>query len=213
MTRPSPTVFAATFATVALLATPAFAGSQLLCRTYDIGSEASLPWAPNQAWGSPKPDYPRHQLVEDTLKLLTPDRPVIVRMETLRRAAEYARDRGLAEELVARLMARVLQAESQQAGSAPLAWFDAGYLVATFELSGRGTPLPGLDGYGWVTKALAFRSDADMHFAAALIRHESPEKPGRHLARAYEGAEPGSLLARNLTAAFGSRRPAKAAAR
>jgi hypothetical protein len=193
-----------------LVSASAFAGSQLLCRKYEIGSEASLPWTENQWWGVPAPSYPREKLVADTLALLTPDRPVIVRMETLRRAAEYSRDRELAQQLVAALMTRVLQAEARKAPDA-MAWFDAGYLSATYELSGRGTPIAGMDGYGWVTRALELRADPEMQFAAALIRRESPDKPGAHIASAYEGAKPGSLLARNLTAAFGDRKPVRTA--
>jgi hypothetical protein len=201
---------AATAVAVLAVSAPLFAGSQLLCRRYEIGTEASLPWTQNQWWGMPAPSYPREKLVADTLALLTPDRSVIVRMETLRRAAEYARDRELAQELVAALMARVLSAESKKSPDA-LAWFDAGYLSATYELSGRGTPVAGLDGYAWVTRALELRPNAEMQFAAALIRRESPDKPGAHIAAAYEGATPGSLLARNLTVAFGDKRPVRTA--
>jgi hypothetical protein len=61
--------------------------------------------------------------VTDTLTLLTPSMPVIVRMETLRRATIYAAAKpDLAKELMGALRTR---AEAK----APLAAFDLGYLV------------------------------------------------------------------------------------
>jgi hypothetical protein len=213
MTRRHSTM-AAALAALAVLAQTAAAGSQLLCRRYEIGSEPSLPWTSSGDWGQPRADYPREALVADTLKLLTPDRPVLVRMETLRRAATYTQKRpDLARDLLGRLTARVLEAESAKASSAS-AWFDAGYFVATLQLGRQHAEVTeNLDAYRWVARALETQPNADMEFAAALIRFESPSKPGRHLQAAYEGARPGSLLERNLGLAFGERHPPKAAAR
>ena len=65
--------------------------------------------------------------------MLGANTPVIVRMETLRRATIYgAKDQKIAYELLARLMARALNAESDGKTSAA-AWFDAGYLVESLK--------------------------------------------------------------------------------
>ena len=77
-------VVAAVFA-----ATPAFAGPPLLCFPFDIGSARSLPMG-TQNWQSIDKSYDASRLVADTIALLTPQTPVIVRMETLRRATVYA---------------------------------------------------------------------------------------------------------------------------
>jgi hypothetical protein len=208
-----PVAITAVALVVSLVTSPAFAGTQLLCRQYDIGDETSLPWKANTGWGEPAPGYAREQVVADTLKLLTPERPVLVRMETLRRAAQYTqRNLPLQRELMAALMARVLEAESRSSADAR-AWFDAGYLASTFELSREPVPIASVDGYRWIQRALALRAEPEMHFAAALIHFEMPDKPGPHLTQAFEGAKPGSPLARNLTIAYGDKRPVRNAAR
>src|SRR5262249_60263876 len=63
---------------------PALAGPVLICKTYEIGAAKSLPWGGSD-WRSVKPDYDINRLVEDTMALLTPDTPVVVRMGALRR--------------------------------------------------------------------------------------------------------------------------------
>ena len=80
---------AACFALVALLgvAAPALAGPPLLCHPFDIGSARSLPWDGTNAWWQGRADYNLQNLVADTEAILSPSTPVIVRMETLRRAA------------------------------------------------------------------------------------------------------------------------------
>jgi hypothetical protein len=181
------------------------AGQVLICNTYDIGAEASLPWGDGPR--SPRSDYARERLVADTLALLTPELSVLGRMETIRRATIYAESQpSSARELLGRLMARVLETEAGQRPSA-LAWFDAGYFAATLRQTNRlssATAEP-VDGYRWVTKAIDIGSgDPAMHFAAALIRHESPSRPGVHLAKAYADVKAGSTLARNLDAHFGA---------
>src|SRR6185436_15560033 len=99
---------------------PAQAGPPLICHPYEIAHAQSLPWANPGEWRAVKSDYDLNRLVNDTLALLTPNTPVIVRMETMRRATVYAvwaaRDREVgyqvtgqkvADELLARLMTRV----------------------------------------------------------------------------------------------------------
>ena len=67
------------------IATPAFAGPPLLCHPFEIGTARSLPW--EGTWSQGKADYKIANLITDTETLLTPTTPVLVRMETLRRAA------------------------------------------------------------------------------------------------------------------------------
>jgi len=81
--------FAIAFGSVAL-ASSVFAGPPLLCHPYDIGSARSLPWNDAAGWTGTRADYKLENLVADTDALLTPTTPVVVRMETLRRAAIYA---------------------------------------------------------------------------------------------------------------------------
>jgi len=71
---------------------------------------------------------------------------------------------------------------------------------------GRGEPDPalGLDGYGWVKKAISLRgSDAEMEFAAALITLSVSESDHNdHVEKAMAGAKTDPLLAQNLSSHF-----------
>ncbi|MGH9843373.1 MAG: hypothetical protein ACREEM_31940 [Blastocatellia bacterium] len=205
---------------------PALAGPVLICKTYEIGSAKSLPWAGSD-WRSVKSDYDINRLVDDTLVLLTPDTPVLVRMETLRRATIYAvwargdrevgyakRKDGVAEELFSRLVTTGKRAAFQPGGNGkpdPLRLFDAGFFVESWKqahINGTGAKPPEFDGYALIKKAIELRGrDADMEFAAALITSIRPDKPAyhAHLKNAIEGASEGSLLGRNLVNHFGRR--------
>jgi hypothetical protein len=115
---------------VVALAVPAVAGPPLLCHPFDIGNARSLPWDGTRAFWQGRADYRIENLVADTDALLTPSTPVIVRMETLRRAALYASADG---EIATRLYGKFgdrLRA-SQKPGGRPddLALFDFGYLT------------------------------------------------------------------------------------
>src|SRR4029453_5770398 len=68
---------------------PVLAGPPLLCHPFDIGDARSLPWDGREG-SQGRRDYNVANLVADTEAILTPTTPVIVRMETLRRAALYA---------------------------------------------------------------------------------------------------------------------------
>src|SRR5215472_16323887 len=83
------------------------AGPPLVCRQFDIGEAESLPWDSGSG-NSARQDYDRSRLVQDTVALLNRDNtPVIVRMETLRRAVLYAKDdHRISKELVSALLAR-----------------------------------------------------------------------------------------------------------
>jgi len=77
-------------AAVALLTfffvTSCFAGPPLLCHPFDIGNAKSLPWT-GTGWNlSGNENYNTKNLAHDTMALLDANTPIIVRMETLRRA-------------------------------------------------------------------------------------------------------------------------------
>jgi hypothetical protein len=154
-----------------------------------------LTWGTDPGWNSPDPRYDVRRLVPDTLRLLTADASILVRMENLRRAAIYAsRDKRLMAELQDALAARAEAAGGRDA----LAVFDAGYLIETYR---QGTHLhrqtPSADGYAMVQRAIALQgSNTDMEFAASLMK--SGAVAAEHRRRAEAGAAAGSLLARNL---------------
>lgn len=126
-------LFATLAATMFIFATAAQAGPPLICHAFEIGNAKSLPLA-GHGWNlSGSENYDTKNLAADTLEILQPDTPVLVRMETLRRATLYARqDPIAAKALLAKLHARATSAESAGHPDA-LAWFDAGYLVETYK--------------------------------------------------------------------------------
>jgi hypothetical protein len=189
------------------IATIAQAGPPLICHTIEIGQAKSLPWI-SHSWNlSGNETYDLKNLVRETLDILGPDTPVLVRMETLRRATLYARKDPLtAKELLARLHARATSAESAGHPDA-LAWFDVGYLAETYKQwvsKDEHNPAIGLDGYTLVKKAIGLRGqDPQMEFAAALITLSGPpEEHRQHALRAIAGAKSDSLLAQNLATHF-----------
>ena len=215
-------LFIAVAAATLTLATVVQAGPPLICHTIEIAQAKSLPWISHNWNLSGGETYDTKNLVRDTLNILAPDTPVLVRMETLRRSTLYARkDPVAAKELLARLHARATSAESSGHPDA-LAWFDAGYLVETYK-QWIGQNLPhmtdgmrldtnpdaGVDGYALVKKALALRTsalrgdDPQMEFAAALITLSGPQTEHReHAQRAISGAKTDPLLAQNLATRF-----------
>ena len=185
--------------------TVALAGPPLICHPLAIGQAKTLPWVDlNYQKGSGS--YDLKNLTQDTLAILDSNAPVLVRMETLRRATIYARqDPQVAKELLTRLHARANNSDASNA--AALAWFDIGYLAETYkQWMGRDDPNParGLDGYAWVKKAISLRgSDSEMEFAAALIALTGSEsESNRHVEKAMAGAKTDPLLAQNLASFF-----------
>src|SRR5262245_30949630 len=87
--RPISLVTAAAIPYVLALSQPLLARPPIICHPIDSGNARCLPWAGSE-WRAVKVDYDSSRLVEDTLALLTPDTPVLVRMETMRRATVYA---------------------------------------------------------------------------------------------------------------------------
>ena len=181
------------------------AGPPLICHPIEIGQAKSLPWVEFNHRGST--DYDLKNLSRDTLAILDSHAPVLVRMETLRRATIYARqDPQVAKELITRLQARAAKSDVARRPDT-LAWFDVGYLAEAYkQWMGKGEPNPaaGLDGYSLVRKAISLRgSDPEMEFAAALITLPSPDSVHRnHVQKAMEGAKNDSLLAQNLASTF-----------
>jgi len=195
------------------------AGPPLICHSIEIGDARSLPWI-SHSWNlSGGETYDTKNLVRDTLEILAPETPVLVRMETLRRATLYARkDPVAAKELLARLHARATSAESSGHPDA-LAWFDVGYLAETYKqwigqnmphmtdgMRMDPNPAAGVDGYAMVKKAIALGGkddDPQMEFAAALITLSGPaEEHRQHARKAVAGTKTDSLLARNLASRF-----------
>ncbi|HLY62750.1 MAG TPA: hypothetical protein VKV95_18555 [Terriglobia bacterium] len=193
------------------------AGPPLICHAFEIGQAKTLPWS-STSWNlSGKENYDISHLVDDTVALLTVGTPVLVRMETLRRATLYAQaDPLVAKQLYMRLKSRALTSTGKTAEDS-LAQFDFGYLVETYKQTkwmsnGRnidGSNMSALaaneDGYATIEKAIRLRGeDAQMEFAAALITLGGSSYPRHqeHLQRALDGAHTDSLLARNLSTHF-----------
>ena len=192
--------FAGSILFVLTLVLPVFAGPPLICHRFEIGAAKSLPWA-GTAWDlSGNENYDTRNLVRDTLDILDSKAPVLVRMETLRRATLYARnDPQAAKELLTRLHTRTTDKPSDA-----LAWFDVGYLAATYSQWLKQNPAAGLDAYDLVKKAIALRgNDPEMEFAAALITLNGPEQDHQeHAQKAIAGAKTDPLLAQNLSSQF-----------
>jgi len=181
------------------------AGPPLICHPIEIRQAKSLPWVEFNHRG--RTDYDLKNLSRDTLAILDSHTPVLVRMETLRRATIYARqDPKVAKQLITRLQARAANLDAAGRPDA-LAWFDVGYLAEAYkQWMGQGEPNPasGLDGYGWVKRAISLRGqDPQMEFAAALITVGGPEADHQeHVQKAAGGAKIDPLLARNLATHF-----------
>jgi hypothetical protein len=184
-----------------------------LCHPFDIGTAPSLPWNVSNGgltWVNARTDYDVTHLVADTLSLLTPTTPIVVRMETLRRATIYAtRDRLVAASLLKTLNRRAV--ESELAGHPDaLAIFDLGYmteaLVEIVHIPHSEYPWPmqsltGLvrdgDAYPLLIKSLSLRpDDPAIQFAAALMSLGPAREQHTQKAKAAASRDP--LVRRNL---------------
>jgi hypothetical protein len=210
MIRPSRLL--AAIALSVIVAAPAFAGPPLLCHPFQIGDARSLPWDGTRGWFHGRADYPLTRLVADTTAILQPGTPVVVRMETLRRAAVYAsQDPAVAAALLDKLSAN---ARASQKPADDLAALDAAYLIeALHQFTMLGQSAEFRDRIPGVTRVLAARDatpfveqavrarpdDPSVAFAAALISLGSDKHAyERYAARARAGAAQDALLARNL---------------
>ena len=212
MLRPRYKIAASLCAVLTILAVAVLAGPPLLCWPYDIGGAKSLPFIGDN-WRSADPSYNVKNLPEDTLAILQPNTPIIVRMETIRRATVYAgyvaNDHQIAGRLLQRIEARVRDAEKSGKPDA-LALFDLGYLLETYKQTAHrensiASLTQGRDGYALIANAIQLRgNDAEMEFAAALTTmikggpHDSANVRAAHCKQALAGAKEGSLLAKNL---------------
>lgn len=200
------------FALALTVATPALAGPPLLCHPFDIGTARSLPWDGQTGWSQGRRDYPIAQLVGDTEAILQPGTPVVVRMETLRRAAIYAsQDPAVASALVEKL---TLKAGKGQTAADALAALDAAYLIeALHQVTMLGQSGEFRDRVAGVKRVLAERdaapflaqavqarpSDPAVAFAAALITMGKDKQAyGAYATRARAGTSQDALLARNI---------------
>ena len=204
-TRASSLISVGLMAIVLTCAAQLFAGPPLICHAIEIGKAQTLPWVDlNYRKGDGA--YNLQNLAQDTLAILDASPAVLVRMETLRRATLYARqDPQAAKELLTRLRARAMDASTDARGA--LAWFDFGYLTESYkQWIGKGEPNPaaGVDGYGWVKRAIQARGDdPEMEFAAALITLATPDSEYRqHVQKAMVGAKSDALLTQNLASRF-----------
>lgn len=211
---------------LATLQMPALAGPPLICHPLEIGAAQSLPWTGSE-WRAVRKDYDLNRLVADTLNLLGPETPVIVRMETLRRATVYAqwsrfdakvgidpKGERVAQELLAKLIARAQEAERHgvKGRTDALALFDAGYLLESYRQATameRQKAPPQYDGYAWARRASeALKQNPEIEFALALMLADKPAQRAAqdaHFRRAVAGAAENSLLARNLVTHFSER--------
>ena len=131
----------------------ALAGPPLLGHPYEIGQASSLPWQGRQWWPG-RSDYDVANLVSETMAILTPSTPVLVRMETMRRGAIYAtRDRVVAEQLLAAVLGRARKLEAQGKADAN-AWLTTDISPKRCERSGispdvTNSPFPSRTVGGW----------------------------------------------------------------
>jgi hypothetical protein len=181
-----------------LVALPAVseAGPPLICHPFQTAGSELLPWGTGASWNNPDPRYDVQRLTADVLRLLTPDAPVLSRMENLRRAAIYTvQSQPVADQLLRALLART---ESPDGRVSATALFDAGYLVEAYKQSVHmhRRPAPSQDGYALVVRAIAAGGNAEMEFAASLMT--ARPQADVHLRRARAAAASQPLLAQNL---------------
>jgi hypothetical protein len=144
MIRVRPLILASVAVASILMSGPAFAGPPLICFPFEIGTARTLPMG-TARWHSVEPAYDASRLVDDTLAILGPETPVLVRMETLRRATVYASTNPK--------IANALLNALQERASVPYAKvginvFDFGYLVETYRQAKWifSAPIPAIDG-------------------------------------------------------------------
>jgi hypothetical protein len=190
---------------LAAIAGVGLAGPPLICHTFDIGSAKSLPWISHDWQLTGNESYDTSKLASDTVAILSANSTVLVHMETLRRAALYARkDPAAAKALLTKLTAGTKSAGPD--GPPALYYFDEGYLAETYKqwLGASHNPAQWIDGYALVKQAIQLRgNDPEMEFAAALLTLSGPDSEHReHVQKATAGAKSDLLLAQNLSSHF-----------
>jgi len=200
------TILPAVAAALALFTSFALAGPPLICHPIAIGDAESLPWG-DGAFETDS-EYPLDRLVDDVLRLLGPNTPVLVRMETLRRATFLVNPDP---EAAKRLLAALRESARTNGKEFPLYRFDAAYLTQCYiqmgiDSRGREKLQPDRAACKELEEVSALRDhDPEVEFALALVTRLAKDRSGHdtHLARAVSGAAEGSLLAENLLRHFG----------
>lgn len=187
---------------------------------FDIGDARSLPWGTDPTSGIP--GYDTARLVRDTDALLTPSTPIIVRLETLRRAVLYASgDRAVAKALLVAVTGRA-HVTARSSTPDARAVLDAAFVTDLFWQIGEHSNPPfsrqsrivrGLieqpGGYALIQRALgSIPKDAEFMFGVALIAgvNHLGEATFANAARAARAGAPGdTLLARNLGRIYADR--------
>ena len=206
MIRVRPLVLASIVVASVLVSSPALAGPPLVCFPFEIGNARTLPMGTN-GWHSIDPTYNVSRLVADTLALLGPETPVLVRMETLRRATVYAASDAAS---AAALLNALQQRASVPHAKVGLNVFDFGYLVETYRQAKPLFPsaipaIDRIDGYQLVLKAHALHGDPAMQFALAVMtagNSATRAESRRHLEDAKAHAETDRTLALNIARHF-----------
>ena len=181
-----------------LIALPAIseAGPPLLCHPFQTSGGELLPWGPGTDWNTPSRSYDVRRLTTDLVRLLSPDAPVLTRMENMRRAVIYAwDDPQLADQLLEAVLARTTSSAGKENA---LALFDAGYILETYKQGAHRHNRKDLrDGYDLVVRAIALSpGTAEMEFAASLMTQGAQAQS--HLRRARAAASMASPLAKNI---------------
>ena len=187
---------------------------------FDIGDAPSLPWGSD--WWQGRADYNLANLLADTEELLTPSPPIIVRLETLRRAAIYASNDRHVAELLFRTFSERARAAEQSRRPDPVVFLDAAFVTDTLWQIGEHSNPPfteqsrqvrgvvdGVDGYAFIKKSRAFGlNDPALEFGAAMIagvRRLGTVTFAEHARKARAGANHDSLVARNLDRIYAGR--------
>lgn len=172
-----------------------------------IGDAKSLPWGNPGSWNARAPGYDIEQAPGETLALLTPEAPVLARMETMRRAIVYSEQNpGVAYRVLAGLAGRSEDADRTGKGD-PLSWFDLGYFFEACRQAKwlKKEYLGDRNGYSLVMQAIRVLGDThpgalEMQFAAGLIllepKGQHPYYP--HFKTVVKQVKEGSLLEKNL---------------
>jgi F0F1-type ATP synthase membrane subunit c/vacuolar-type H+-ATPase subunit K len=200
---------------------PAQAGfATKLMFQFDIGDARSLPWGDD--WSHEQPEYQLAGLIADTEALLTPSTPIVVRLETLRRAVLYAsRDRLIAHRLLMTFRERAKK-NHLSVQPEPIAYLDEAFVNdllwqvgehSNEPLTSRSREVRGLvrqaDGYNHLQKGLALHPrDPAYQFGAALLAGVTglgSAAFGRHASQAIAAAADDPLLARNLDRIYANR--------
>ena len=198
-------------AVVLTFAAPALAGPPLICFPFQTDGGKLIAWGAGSGWNTPDRTYDIKKLVADTTAVLTPDSPILTRMENLRRATIYAqRDPEIADALLKSVMNRALATTTDSR-----AWFDAGYLIESFKqaaaIRDKNNPerrswasvdeTIKVDGYNWVKKAMSMTApNPEMEFAASLMTQGT--QSAEHRARAVAAAPKNSALAKSIASFF-----------